>query len=89
MATRSLGDRYFRPVGVISAPFTTHRAISGDDLLLISASDGLWDVMSNGEVRAMARKHPDPNALLSALKDEVLNYRSGGDNLTIIAVSLQ
>ena len=88
MTTRSIGDRYFRPAGVISTPFTTHHAISNDDMLLISASDGLWDVMTSGEVCDMVREYPEPDDLLPALKDEVLNNRSGTDNLTIIAVTL-
>jgi len=87
MTTRALGDPYFSPVGVISTPSTNHHVISGDDLMLISASDGLWDMMSISEVSSYARKTPDPDILVETLAKEVLDNRLGTDNLTIIAVS--
>jgi serine/threonine protein phosphatase PrpC len=87
MTTRAIGDAFFSRVGVISTPSTAHYVISGDDLMLIVASDGLWDTMSNAEVSSFAGKIPDPDKLLEALAEEVLDNRLGTDNLTIIAVS--
>ena len=89
MTTRSLGDPYFRPAGVIAAPFTAHHALSSQDMFLISASDGLWDVITSEQIFAVASKSTDPAELLSALKNEVLNKRQGTDNLTVIAISLR
>ena len=88
MTTRSLGDRYFRPAGIIAVPSITRHAVSNEDLFLISASDGLWDNMTNEDVSAIARTYSEPRALLSALRDEVLHTWLGSDNLTVIAVSL-
>ena len=89
MPTRSIGDRYFKEVGVIASPSLNEREISRDDLLLISACDGLWDFMSNEEAAALARENPEPERLLEILKREVLVNRMGTDNLTIIAVSFR
>jgi serine/threonine protein phosphatase PrpC len=87
MTTRAIGDPYFNAVGVISTPSTNHHVVSEDDLMLIAASDGLWDTMSNAEVSSFAGKIQDPDTLLEALAEEVLDNRLGTDNLTIIAVS--
>lgn len=89
MPTRTLGDEYFKPVGVIATPSVDEYKIAPTDLMLIAACDGLFDFMSNEEVAGFARRFPDPAALVDALKDEVLVNRAGSDNLTIIAVSLQ
>lgn len=89
MPTRTLGDQYFKPVGVIATPSVSEYKIREDDLALLSACDGLFDVMFNEEVAAFARKDAQPETLLQALKHEVLDNRSGSDNLTIIAVSLR
>lgn len=49
--SRSLGDIAGSEIGVISSPLiTTHCLRSGDDFFLVSASDGVWDVMENQEV---------------------------------------
>ncbi len=89
MPTRALGDEYFRPVGVTPTPSVTTYRITGDDFMFLAACDGLFDFMSNEEVAACARQFREPAHLLEELKQEVLTNRSGTDNLTIIAVSLQ
>ncbi len=89
MPTRSLGDEYFRPVGVIPTPSVNSYDITSDDFMFLAACDGLFDFMSNEEVAAFARRSREPVQLLQELKQEVLSARSGTDNLTIIAVSLR
>lgn len=88
MPTRSIGDEYFRSVGIISTPSVGRQTISREDLILLAGCDGLFDVMGNDEVAALARTLPDPEVLVDRLKREVLELRMGWDNLTIIAVSL-
>lgn len=89
MPTRSIGDQFFKPVGVIATPSVGEHRITGEDIMLVAACDGLFDFMSNEEVAGFARAFPDPERLVQALKDEVLFSRLGTDNLTIIAVSLR
>jgi serine/threonine protein phosphatase PrpC len=43
MVTRALGDRWFRPVGVIGVPEVTELELPADARALIAATDGLWD----------------------------------------------
>ncbi|MDO8490649.1 MAG: PP2C family protein-serine/threonine phosphatase [Dehalococcoidia bacterium] len=88
MPTRTIGDSFFKPVGVIATPSVREYEILKDDLMVVAACDGLFDVMSNSDVADFVRKSPQPERLLEALKREVLVKRGGSDNLTIIAVSL-
>ncbi len=89
MPTRSLGDSYFKPVGIIATPSVAEYALTDDDFLVLAACDGLFDFMENEEVARFAREYAGLEALLEALKTEVLGNRSGADNLTIAAVSLE
>lgn len=88
MPTRTIGDRYFKSVGVIALPSVNEYVITPDDLMLVSACDGLWDFMSNVEVADLAREYKDSKTFLDKLEREVLIDRRGTDNLTVIAVSL-
>ncbi|KAF0934182.1 hypothetical protein E2562_023442 [Oryza meyeriana var. granulata] len=47
---RSLGDLRLKRHGVISTPEVTARRVSGADLFIVLATDGVWDVLSNEEV---------------------------------------
>lgn len=89
MPTRTLGDSYFKPVGVIATPSVSEHDIAADDLLVLAACDGLFDYLENEEVAAFCRQFTELDMLLEALKQEVLVNRSGSDNLTVVAVSLQ
>ena len=48
--TRSLGDMVATGVGVIAKPEVTRHELTERDKILVMASDGLWDRMSNQEV---------------------------------------
>jgi len=88
MPTRTIGDEYFKPVGIIATPSINEYEISQEDIILLAACDGLFDVMTNDEVADFARRIHDPKALVETLENEVIVNRSGTDNLTIIAVYL-
>ena len=88
MPTRSLGDAFFRDVGIIPTPYTRQYRIQGQELYLLAACDGLFDVMHNEEVARMARDCLDPQDLVQRLKQEVLEVRHGSDNLTILVLLL-
>ena len=48
--TRSIGDMIAQSIGVIAKPEITRFELSVRDKVLVVASDGLWDRMSNSEV---------------------------------------
>jgi serine/threonine protein phosphatase PrpC len=88
MPTRTIGDEYFKKVGVIATPSVNEYTIRPDDMMLIAGCDGLFDFISNAEIADYVRKIQEPEKLLEVLKKEVLFVRYGTDNLTIIAVGL-
>ncbi|MBN1368109.1 MAG: protein serine/threonine phosphatase 2C family protein [Dehalococcoidales bacterium] len=88
MPTRSIGDEYFKPVGIIATPSVNEYEIQKDDILLIAACDGLFDFISNEEIAVLTRRYRQPEALLAILKEEVFIIRCGTDNMTVIAVKL-
>jgi len=89
MPTRTIGDQYFKNIGIIATPSVSEYKISQDDLILLMACDGLFDVMTSEEAADFARRFPQPETLLEVLKTEVLVNRLGSDNLTMIAFSLR
>ncbi|CAO2816717.1 unnamed protein product [Amaranthus hypochondriacus] len=48
--SRSFGDLVMKHYGIISTPVITHHRITSDDLFILLATDGVWDVLSNEEV---------------------------------------
>lgn len=88
MPTRSLGDPDFAAAGVIPTPSTRRKVLDDDDLLLILACDGLFDVMSNQDVADLARSAQEPEQVVQGLKREAMEVRMTTDNLTIICLDL-
>jgi serine/threonine protein phosphatase PrpC len=87
MMTRSLGDRWFRPVGVIAEPEIGQHAIGADDLALVAATDGLWDVLSLEDAARVVRRAESAEAAARALVAEALGADTR-DNVTAVVVRL-
>jgi protein phosphatase 1L len=52
--SRAFGDRLLKKY-VVAEPDVVEESLSGDDTLLIMATDGLWDVISNQDAISMVR----------------------------------
>jgi serine/threonine protein phosphatase PrpC len=87
MMTRSLGDRWFRPVGVIAEPEVGRHAVGADDVALVAATDGLWDVLSVEEAARVVRRAATAEAAARALVAEALAAGTR-DNVTAVVVRL-
>ena len=87
MLTRSLGDRWFRDVGVIATPEISDLALGRPDRWVVVASDGLWDVLGNQEVAARVRAGRGPQHAARALVDAVAT-RGGHDYVTVLVLDL-
>jgi len=68
--SRSLGDTVAHTAGVISEPEMHTVTLTPDDKLLVWASDGLWEFMSNQEVIDMIEKINDPKEAVDKLVAE-------------------
>ena len=89
LPTRTIGDREFKPMGIISEPFVHSFKISRkENNFLIAATDGLWDFMPIGEVAHLAKGFDSAEKFANFLREEVLGNRKGNDNLTMIVMKL-
>jgi len=52
--SRAFGDLPCRRIGVTVEPEVTVHPLRADDEVLVAATDGVWDVLSNEEVVALA-----------------------------------
>ena len=68
--SRSFGDDVASSVGVISEPEVTVRARSKSDKFLVSASDGVFEFLSNEDVVEIVSKYDDAKRAAKALCKE-------------------
>jgi serine/threonine protein phosphatase PrpC len=68
--SRALGDGVAHTAGVSSTPDVTRHALRDDDVMLILATDGVWEFISNDEAVLMAAQCPTPAAAAAALAAE-------------------
>ena len=87
MMTRSLGDRWFRPVGVIAEPEIGRHAVGADDVALVAATDGIWDVLGLDDAARVVRAGRDRSGAARALIDAAL-AADAHDNVTAVVVRL-
>ena len=55
--SRSLGDMVAHSVGVSCQPEFQEYKINEDDIAVVIASDGVWEVLTNTEVSTIVRKN--------------------------------
>jgi serine/threonine protein phosphatase PrpC len=85
MMTRSMGDRWFRPVGVIAEPEIGRHAIGADDVAVVAATDGVWDVLGLDAAGRVVRASATAGPAARALVDAAL-AAGASDNVTAIVV---
>jgi len=85
--TRAIGDKDLKKC-VTAHPHIKELQLEEGDELLVMATDGLWDVMSNQEVIDEAKKHDSPSEAASALANEAF-ARGSGDNISVLVVNTQ
>lgn len=92
--SRSIGDFVVHTAGVVSTPDISELEIDCDsDCMLIVATDGLWDQVSNSEAVNIAADYADPHQAASALIAEArtrwLERDRNIDDITVCVVHLQ
>ena len=87
--SRSMGDLDAKQQGVSAEPETGSCMLRAHDEFLILASDGLWDVVSNGEAVAIVHDTvKNPSMAAKRLVVEAL-ARGSGDNVTALVCFLR
>lgn len=90
--TRSMGDNVASKIGVVSDPEMRQIMLTDQDQMLVLASDGLWEVLSNEEVVAILRRYEASGVDQAAekLMEEAQRRWDGStvDDTTIVLVSL-
>lgn len=104
LVSRSLGDEIASSVGCIPEPEVTRRPLRFGDRVLIVASDGVWDMLGNEEVMAIAARslkefpaedqpgEECPRAVASAVLESALRQwgeRGLSDNVGLITVIIK
>jgi protein phosphatase 1L len=82
MVTRALGDRALRGIGIVAEPEVATVALDHGDVGFVVGTDGLWDVVGNGEA-AEACRGREPEAAAKRLV-ELVGERNGSDNVTVV-----
>ncbi|KAK2076821.1 hypothetical protein QBZ16_005047 [Prototheca wickerhamii] len=96
--SRAIGDHSLRPY-VIAEPEVTIVARHAEDELLVMASDGLWDVMSNQEACTLAKKclqrarqrgstRQSAARVAATVLTRAAVDRGSRDNVTVVVVDL-
>jgi serine/threonine protein phosphatase PrpC/CRP-like cAMP-binding protein len=90
--TRSLGDAMAEELGVFAEPETLTREIKPDDRILVIASDGIFEFLTNQSVIDICAKFTDPleacRAVVAESYELWLQYELRTDDITIIVVFL-
>lgn len=67
--SRCFGDFVMKNHGLISTPVVTHHCIASDNLFVVLATDGVWDVLSNEEVVSTVNAVERPEMAAKAVID--------------------
>jgi serine/threonine protein phosphatase PrpC len=92
--SRSIGDFVVHTAGVVSTPDISEMELDSDgDCMLIVATDGLWDQVSNSEAVNIAANHSEAHEAVAALIDTArarwLEREKNVDDITVCVIYLQ
>jgi serine/threonine protein phosphatase PrpC/CRP-like cAMP-binding protein len=88
--TRSLGDAMAEELGVFAEPEMLTREITPEDKIIVLASDGVFEFLTNQSVVDICAKFQDPLEACRAVVAEAyelwLQYESRTDDITMICI---
>jgi serine/threonine protein phosphatase PrpC/CRP-like cAMP-binding protein len=90
--TRSLGDAIAEELGVVAEPEMLTRELTKDDKIVVLASDGVFEFLTNQSVIDICAKFKDPleacRAVVAESYELWLQYELRTDDITIICMFL-
>ena len=87
MLTRSFGDKEMKKYGVLSTPDIFCHNIEDDDLFIVIASDGVWDVVEEDEVFKFSQDKISSSEFSKKII-QLAKERDTHDNISCIVVKL-
>lgn len=85
--SRALGDACLKPY-VSAEPRITEGILGAENDVAVLACDGVWDVLSPGEVIETARRQADPHGGAGEISRMALE-KGSTDNITVIVLNLR
>ena len=86
--TRTLGDKEMKKYGVIPEPDFFIKKIEEDDFFVIIASDGIWDVINEGELFKKKKKKKLSSEAFSKKIMDIAKERDTRDNSSCIVIKV-
>lgn len=87
MITRAYGDHKLKLFGVTAEPSINVRILGDNDRWLIIASDGIWDVVADSDLKEVCANVKSSEECVKALMKMAV-YRGSRDNISCIAIRL-
>ena len=85
--SRAIGDRHLKEY-VIPDPDVMKWVCSPEDLFLVLATDGLWDVFTNNQVAKVLQSCDDPQKGAEMLARQAF-AKGSTDNITVLVIDLR
>lgn len=87
MLSRSFGDFELKHVGVICEPHVTRIEIGLDDLFVVMASDGVWDVLDEIEIYGMSSNIKNSKEFCDTIVNTAIE-KGSKDNISCFVLQL-
>ena len=87
MLTRSFGDKEMKKYGVVSTPDIFIKNIEEDDIFIVIASDGVWDVVEEDEIFKFSLDKLSSNDFSNKIVN-LAKERDTHDNISCIVIKL-
>ena len=86
--TRTLGDKEMKKYGVIPEPDFYIKKIENDDIFVIIGSDGIWDVINEGELFKIEKEKKLSSEAFSKKIMDIAKERDTRDNSSCIVIKV-
>ena len=85
--SRALGDHAMKKYGVICTPYINKHILTEKDKYIVICSDGVWDVLSDGDVFDISTKIKTSEELSSVIVNTAIE-KGSRDNISCIAIKI-
>ena len=87
MLSRAFGDWELKPYGVLNVPHITRTNITNNDLYVVMASDGVWDVFEDIDIYEMSKGINNSKELCNNIVQRTIE-KGSTDNISCFVIKL-